>query len=102
MQANNEGEISVTELNKAPVIKEPNLKNKGKWHKIKKTLKKMFKNGGRKTKNPRRKTRKAKKNKNLAHASQAKSVTVTRLSWIQALAAPSCFSRCCNAHIWAY
>jgi hypothetical protein len=38
-------EIPVTN---EPVIEQQNLKNKGKWHKIKKTFKNIFKNGGRK------------------------------------------------------
>jgi len=36
-----------TPVNNEPVIEQQNLKNKGKWHKIKKTFKNIFKNGGR-------------------------------------------------------
>lgn len=57
MQVNNEGAIPVTKLNNEPTIKEPNLKNKGKWHKIKKTFKNIFKNGGRRTRRKQRKQR---------------------------------------------
>lgn len=40
-------EIPEIPVNNEPVIEQQNLKNKGKWHKIKKTFKNIFKNGGR-------------------------------------------------------
>ena len=43
---NNEDIIPITELNNEHVTEAPNLKNKGKWHKIKKTIKGLFGRGG--------------------------------------------------------
>ena len=43
---NNEDILPVTELNNEHVTEPVNLKNKGKWHKVKKTIKGLFGRGG--------------------------------------------------------